>query len=125
MSDILKFFGSLTNDLKTRIILYIIIGVIVLVLLGLLLDGIRHVVKGLDTALVGALVLWLGTKAGKAPVIGELSPYLSAAGWTLIAAGIIVFICTRVHRHRRRKKAEKKAEKSAEKNAGTDPAENA
>ena len=88
-------FGSLTekaSSLETKLALYIVAGVIVLVIVNLLLDGIRKYIRGLDTAALGALLIFLGYKAAEIKLVSVLSNLLYLVGGTLFIAGIIVFI---------------------------------
>ena len=50
-------FGSLTekaSSFEAKLALYIVAGVVALVIVNLLLDGIRKYIRGLDTAALGA-----------------------------------------------------------------------
>ena len=101
---ITAFFGSLgdkADALKSKLILYIIVGIVVIVIISLLLEGVKQFIRGLDTAALGGLFLWLGYKANDIPLIKATSSLLLAAGGTLFVVGILVFVITRVFRRRR------------------------
>ncbi len=73
-------FGSLTSTvaakagaLETKLILYIVLGIVAIVILNLLLDGVRKYIRGLDTAALGALFIWLGYKASEMALVNVLS----------------------------------------------------
>ena len=88
-------FGSLAEkagSFETKLALYIVAGVIALVIVNLLLDGIRRYIRGLDTAGLGAILIFLGYKASEIKLVSVLSNLLYLVGGTLFVSGIIVFI---------------------------------
>lgn len=101
-------FGSLVSSLsktgvfKTKLILYIIIGIIVLVVISVLLDGIKKYIRGLDTAALGALLIWLGSISNKYALVKTLSDLLYLVGGTLVVVGLLVFVVIKVRRGKRR-----------------------
>lgn len=101
-------FGSLVGSLvntqdatKSKIIMYMVIAIAVIVIIGVLLDGVRRFIRGLDTAVLGGIFLWIAYKSWNIPVISALAEYLLAAGATLVAVGLIVFIINRIVRRKR------------------------
>ena len=93
--------GAKTSALESKLMLYIIVGVVALVIINLLLDGIRKFIRGLDTAALGALLVWLGYKSTQLPLVSVLSNLLYLVGGTLLVAGLIVFILLKVVRRKR------------------------
>ena len=88
-------FGALTakaSAFETKLMLYIVLGVAALVIVNLLLDGVRKFIRGLDTAALGALFIFLGYKASGFQLVNVLTNLLYLVGGTLFIAGIIVFI---------------------------------
>ena len=77
---------------ETKLVVYIIAGVVALVIVNLLLDGIRRYIRGLDTAALGALFIFLGYKATEFKLVSVLSNLLYLVGGTLFAIGILIFI---------------------------------
>lgn len=107
-------FGTLASSftekkdaLEFRIMLYIILGIIAIVVVSLLIDGIRRYIRGLDTAALGALLIWVGYQASKIKVISVVTNLLYLIGGTLLAVGLLVFILLKIIRRKRvRKRAE-------------------
>lgn len=88
-------FGSLAataGSFETKLALYIVGGVIALVIINLLLDGIRRYIRGLDSAALGALLIFLGYKASELKLVSVLTNLLYLIGGTLFAVGILVFV---------------------------------
>ena len=64
------------DSLEFKLILYIILGVVALVIIHVLIDGIRRYIIGLDSAVLGGLLVWLGIKAQDIAVISVVSNLL-------------------------------------------------
>ena len=97
-------FGSLTekaSSLETKLALYIVAGVIVLVIVNLLLDGIRKYIRGLDTAALGALLIFLGYKAAEIKLVSVLSNLMYLVGGTLFVTGVLIFIIKTIIKRKR------------------------
>ena len=101
-------FGSLANSvaakanaLETKLMLYIVAGIIVLVIVNILLEGVRRYIRGLDTAALGGIFLWLGYESSKLALVNVLTNLLYLVGGTLCVAGLIVFVITMVVRSKR------------------------
>ena len=97
-------FGSLSakaSAFESKLMLYIIIGVVALVIVNLLLDGVRKFIRGLDTAALGALFIFLGYKASEFQLVNVLTNLLYLIGGTLFALGILIFIIMRVVKRKR------------------------
>ena len=97
-------FGSLTekaSSLETKLALYIVAGVIVLVIVNLLLDGIRKYIRGLDTAALGALLIFVGYKAAELKLVSVLSNLLYLVGGTLFITGILIFVIKTIIKRKR------------------------
>ena len=107
--------GSLVSTLaraegfKGKLILYIVAGIVVLVIISLLLDGIRKYIRGLDTAALGALLIWLGYEANKFALVKSLSDLLYLVGGTLVVVGLLVFIIIKLIRGKRKARDKYKA----------------
>jgi membrane protein implicated in regulation of membrane protease activity len=119
------------DSLEFKLILYIILGVVALVIIHVLIDGIRRYIIGLDSAVLGGLLVWLGIKAQDIAVISVVSNLLYLIGGTLLASGLVVFVLVKIFRHGRKAKEIKpgpvdklRAEQSAKENAPVEvPAE--
>ena len=104
-------FGSLGNAaaakagaLETKLALYIVGGIIALVIVNLLLDGIRKYIRGLDTAALGGIFLWLGFESSKIAVVSVLKNLLYLVGGTLCITGLVVFVISLLVRNKREAK---------------------
>ena len=100
-------FGSLVGALagdgfKGKLILYIILGITAVVIISVLLDGIKKYIRGLDTAALGGLLIWLGYEANKIALVRTLSDLLYLVGGTLVVVGLIVFIIIRMIKGKRK-----------------------
>ena len=97
-------FGSLAakaGSFETKLTLYIIIGVIAIVIVNLLLEGVKKYIRGLDTAALGALLIFLGYKASEFELVRVLSNLLYLIGGTLFASGILIFVIMTMIKHKR------------------------
>ena len=97
-------FGSLAataGSFESRLALYIVGGVIALVIINLLLDGIRRYIRGLDSAALGALLIFLGYKASELKLVSVLANLLYLIGGTLFAVGILVFVLMMIIKRKR------------------------
>ena len=101
-------FGSLANSmaakanaLETKLMLYIVAGIVVLVIVNILLEGIRRYIRGLDTAALGGIFLWLGFESSKIAVVSVLKNLLYLVGGTLCVTGLVVFIISMMVRSKR------------------------
>lgn len=93
---------------------YIVLLIVAVVLIGALLDGVRNMIKGLDTSLLGGLLVWIGYKVKDVPDAAGASTLIYVIGGTLIASGILVFILTRMYRHKRHVRIVQRAEQERE-----------
>ena len=82
--------------------LYIVAGIVILVVINLLLDSVRKYIRGLDTAALGVLFLWLGYESTKLNLISALANLLFLVGGTLLAMGIIIFVIIRLIKRSRK-----------------------
>lgn len=97
-------FGSLAakaGSFETKLTLYIIVGVIAIVIVNLLLEGVKKFIRGLDTAALGALLIFLGYKASEFELVRVLSNLLYLIGGTLFASGILIFVIMTMIKHKR------------------------
>ena len=101
-------FGSLANSvaakanaLETKLMLYIVAGIVVLVIVNILLEGIRRYIRGLDTAALGGIFLWLGFESSKIAVVSVLKNLLYLVGGTLCITGLVVFVISMLVRSKR------------------------
>lgn len=113
-------FGSLAatvsdnlDGIRTKAILYIIVGIIALVIINLLLDSIRKFIRGLDTAALGAVLIWLGFEAKKLTIVKAVSDLLLLIGWTLVIVGLLVFILIKLFRGKRNRRKRAAAQKDS------------
>lgn len=93
--SIFTSIGEVFGDIKTKFIVYTILGIIVIVIISLLLDGVRKYIRGLDTAALGALLLFVGYKTYSIPLISTVAKLLLVGG-TLFVVGILVFVIFRL-----------------------------
>ena len=112
-------FGSLAakaGSFESKLMLYIILGVVALVIVNLLLDGVRKFIRGLDTAALGALFIWLGYKSSTVQLVSVLTNLLYLIGGTLFISGVLIFIILMAIK---RKRAVKRSGPPMPKNAKT------
>ena len=97
--------GSLSakaSAFESKLMLYIILGVVALVIVNLLLDPVRKYIRGLDTAALGALFIFLGYKASEFELVKALTNLLYLVGGLLFALGILIFIIKTIRRAKRK-----------------------
>lgn len=118
-ASLFNILGDNRDALEFKVGLYIVLGVVAIVIVSLLLDRIRRVIRGLDTAALGVLLLWLGHKAAELKVVSAVSMLLNLIGGTLLGTGLIVFVIIMLIRHKRNLKAKERAkeEKAREEKA--------
>ena len=107
MLDFLLMLNPLSaaaDGTKTKVILFIVAGIVLIVLIGLLIDGIRKYIRGLDTAALGGLLLWLGYKNSENAATQSLSELMYIVGATLLVTGLLVFIIIKIIRHKHKQK---------------------
>ncbi len=97
----LNLVGTKTDSLEFKHMVFIVLVVIGLVILSLILDSIRRVIRGLDITALGALFLWAGYEAAGMDVVDVISGILLLVGGTLVVSGLIVFVMIKVYRHKR------------------------
>ena len=107
--------GDKLDAFRTKLIIYIVIGIVIIVIISLLLDGIRKIIRGLDIAALGALFLWLGIKSKNVILINVASRYLLAAGGTLFIIGLLVFLILRLIRRKHDDRVYMKRQRKLEK----------
>lgn len=93
--------GASAGSLESKLFLYVVAGVAALVIINLLLDGIRKYIRGLDTAALGGLFIWLGYKSAQLSLVNVLSHLLYLIGATLLIMGLIIFIIMMMIRRKR------------------------
>ena len=96
--------GAKAGAFESKLVLYIIIGVAAIVIVNLLLDGVRKFIRGLDTAALGALLIFLGYKASEVKLVSVLSHLLYLIGGTLLVLGILIFVIMRLIKSKRKAK---------------------
>ena len=101
MYNLISYVGNSQKGLEFKLMLYIILGLVVLVVVSLLLDGIRKAIRGLDIAALGALIAWCGYQASNMAMVSVLSGLLYLVGGTLFALGLIAFVFLKIYRHKR------------------------
>lgn len=102
------------EDFPMQWYVYIVLLIVAVVLIGALLDGVRNMIKGLDTSILGGLLVWIGYKVKDVPDAAGASTLIYVIGGTLIASGILVFILTRLYRHKRHVRIVQRAEQERE-----------
>ena len=129
-------FGSLAakaGSFESKLMLYIILGVVALVIVNLLLDGVRKFIRGLDTAALGALFIWLGYKSSTVQLVSVLTNLLYLIGGTLFISGVLIFIILMAIKRKRAVKRSgppmpknaKKSDKTKDAEEGDNPADKA
>ena len=112
-----EILGAKASGFESKLMLYIVLGVVALVIVNLLLDGIRKFIRGLDTAALGAIFIFLGYKASEFKLVSALTNLLYLVGGTLFILGIIIFIIMKAIR---RKKVARESGPPMPKHAKTD-----
>lgn len=102
LSSFLGKASASANSLESKLTLYIVAGIVILVIINLLLDSVRKYIRGLDTAALGALFLWLGYESTKLNLISALANLLFLVGGTLLAMGILIFVIIRLIKRSRK-----------------------
>lgn len=106
--------GALSSEvmaLKIQVIVFVVLGTVALVLLSLLLDLVKKYIRGLDTALLGGILILAAKIAADHNVIKAVTDLLYLIAGTLIVTGIIIFIISlSVRRKRKARQAEKERE---------------
>jgi cell division protein FtsN len=102
LSSFLGKASASANSLESKLMLYIVAGIVILVVINLLLDSVRKYIRGLDTAALGVLFLWLGYESTKLNLISALANLLFLVGGTLLAMGIIIFVIIRLIKRSRK-----------------------
>lgn len=108
--SLISSIGDKKDALEFKLALYIVLGIVAIVVISLLLDSIRRFIRGLDTAALGALLLWIGHKASEIKIISIVSNLLYLIGGTLFAVGLLVFIVLTLFKRRRAKKIVRQAQ---------------
>ena len=108
-----EMFGSFMTSLagradalETKITLYIVLGIVAIVIVSNLLDAVRSYIRGLDTAALGGLFLWLSYKSSDIIAAKTFTGLLLLIGVTLLVTGLLLFIVTRLFRGRGKKRRE-------------------
>ena len=109
------------GSLEFKLVLFIIGLIVALVIVNLLLDGIRRYIRGLDTAALGGIILWLGYKASSISFISLVTNLLYLIGGTLCAVGLLVFILSKMF-GRKRKATKLSGPPMPEKHLANEPA---
>lgn len=105
--ELIDLFRENPEIFKSKLVLYVIIGVFAIVILNLLLDRVRKYIRGLDTAAIGALVFWLGYKLSQVPMVPKgVAEIVVLTGAVFFLIGLLVFIFKVVFKRKRKRKAE-------------------
>ena len=110
--SLLATIGEKKDALEFKVTLYIIIGIVAIVVIRVLIDGIRKYIRGLDTAALGALFLWLGHWAAGVKVVSVVSKLLYIVGGTLFGVGLLVFVILQLIKRGRKKRIANKANRN-------------
>ncbi len=103
--ELIDLFRDNPEIFRSKLLLYVIAGIVAIVLLSLILDKVRKYIRGLDTAAIGALVFWLGYKASQLPAVPKgVAEIIVLAGAVLFIVGLLVFIFKVVFKRKRRHK---------------------
>lgn len=92
------------DDFKTSVLLWVVVGVVALVLVLTLFDGLRSAIKGLDVSALGALFVWLSVKIPDFALVQDLKEPTLVIGAVLIVLGVVIFVVTKISRARRRRR---------------------
>ena len=95
LSSFLGKASASANSLESKLMLYIIAGIVILVIINLLLDSVRK-------SALGVLFLWLGYESTKLNLISALANLLFLVGGTLLAMGILIFVILRLIKRSRK-----------------------
>lgn len=79
-----------------KMFIAIILVIIALVLVNTVFDSVRRVIRGLDVAAVGGVILWGSTKIPNIVFIRELISPMQKLGMVLVAVGVVLFIVFKV-----------------------------
>ena len=101
-NSMFDLLNSKASAFETKLMMYIIIGVVALVIVNLLLDPVRKYIRGLDTAALGALFIFLGYKASEYELVKALTNLLYLVGGVLFALGILIFVLKTIRRAKRK-----------------------
>ena len=115
MGSLISSFAGTADSIKDNLFLYIILGIIALVIISVLLDGIKRFIRGLDIAALGALFIWLGFEADKIAIASSVSDLLYLVGGTLAVTGVLVFIIIKLIRGKRKARRNRAMQQAAEK----------
>ena len=115
-----SLFGQ-KDSLEFKLVLFIVGLIVALVIVNLLLDGIRRYIRGLDTAALGGIIIWLGYKASGISFISLVTNLLYLIGGTLCVVGLIVFILSKMF-GRKRKATQLSGPPMPEKHLAKEPA---
>ena len=103
--EIIDLFRDNPEIFRSKILLYVIAGIVAIVILSLILDRVRKYIRGLDTAAIGALVFWLGYKVSQLPAVPKgVAEIIILTGAILFIVGLLVFIFKVVFKRKRRHK---------------------
>ena len=103
--EIIDLFRDNPEIFRSKILLYVIAGIVAIVILSLILDRVRKYIRGLDTAAIGALVFWLGYKVSQLPAVPKgVAEIIILTGAVLFIVGLLVFIFKVVFKRKRRHK---------------------
>ena len=121
LGSLVSSFAGRADGFKGKMILYIIAGIVILVIVSALLDGIKKYIRGLDTAALGAILIWLGYESNKLALVKSLSDLLYLVGGTLVVAGLLLFIIIKIIRGKRRARNKYKAKHQEIENSKPEP----
>ena len=95
VASIAGSMAGITQSLETKLTLYIVIFIVAVVIVNNLIDGIRSYIRGLDSAVLGGIFLYLAHRASDVALVKPLTGLLTLIGATLVITGLVIFIVTR------------------------------
>ncbi len=95
---------------KMQLLVGLVIIVALIVLLSVLPSVVRNFIRGLDVAVVGGVLVWLGMRTPEIIFVTEMELPLIITGIVLIVLGIFIFIVSKVVAGKRHAKERRKEE---------------
>lgn len=80
---------------KMKMLIWLLIIVGLFILISLCSQAIKRIIRGLDIAAVGGLLVWLGTKVPDIVFVRDLEKTLMMIGIGLLVFGLAIFVISR------------------------------
>ncbi len=98
---------------KMQMLTGLLIIVVLILLLSVMPSVVRNFLRGLDVAVIGGVMVWLGTRVPEIIFVTEMEVPLIGIGIALIVLGLAIFIIAKIHAGRKNAKQRYKAEAEA------------